>query len=171
VRRWWPVAAVLVLQLGALAILPLRSASAIASGREITLRTRAYDPFDLLAGPYILLSYEVEETRRQGPNLDLPEDAPVYILVERAEPAWLGIGFAPVHGEGTRDRLWLRATWHAGRPMLDQARRLYGNEEQCREADELLRKAPDEGLVDLAVDEDGNVSPRRLHIAGRTFGN
>ena len=169
-RRWWPVVVVVVLQLGALAVLSLRPASAVASGMEITLRTRAVDPYDPLAGRYIVLRYEIEQT--PSPEAaELVEDEPVYILVERAEPAWLGVQVSTQPSGTSFDSLWLRATWHAGRAVLDEAGRLYLNEEQCREADELLLRAPDQGLVDLAVDEYGNVSPRRLHIAGRTFGS
>jgi hypothetical protein len=163
------VALVVSLQLGALALLALRPARAIASGREITLRTRAVDPFDPLAGRYVVLRYEIEDT---PPSPDAPprEGEPAYLVVEHAELAWTGVSVGAEPAPATPTRLSLRVTWRAGRASLEQAGRLYLNEEQCLEADELLRLAPREGLVDLAVDEEGNATPRRLHIAGRVFG-
>lgn len=167
--RAWPVVLVVVLQLGALALLPLRSARARAGGREITLRTQAVDPFDPLAGRYIVLRYAAERPDQELPYDTFEEGQGVWIVIEESAPAWLGARIAAAHEPATSARLSLRATWRRGRAELEGAGRFYLNEEQCLAADELLSQAPDEGLVDLAVDERGNVSPLRLHIAGRVF--
>lgn len=167
-RSWWPVVLVVVLQLGTLALVPLRAARALASGMELTLRTVAVDPFDPLAGRFIVLRYEVERTEATS-AASFTDGQTVWIVVEPGEPAWRGLDILPVHLPPEPERLSLRATWRAGRPTLDGAGRLYLNEEQCLAADELLRQMPADGLVDLAVDELGNLSPLRLRIAGRVF--
>ncbi len=167
-RSWWPVIAVVVLQLGALAFMPLRSASAIASGREITLATEAVDPFDPLAGRYVVLRYGVERSERRE-AFGIGDT--VWIAVERSEPAWRGLRVTSSPERTLATRVSLRATWNGTRAVLENAGRLYLPEDECLAADELLRADPNAGLVDLAVDEHGNVSPLRLRIGERVFGS
>jgi hypothetical protein len=127
------------------------------------------DPFDPLAGRYIVLHYAAERPDEQLSPDAFDEGQSVWIVVAESAPAWLGVRIAAAHEPPTAERMSLRATWRHGRAELEGAGRFYLNEEQCLAADELLSRAPDEGLVDLAVDARGNVSPLRLRIAERVF--
>lgn len=167
-RSWWPLLLLLGLQLGALAVLPFRPASARSTGEVVRLRTRAVDPFDLLAGRFVVLGYEVEGLVPDE-GVDLAKEQVVWIEVERGEPAWAGRRVVSVPGESSAGRRYLRARWSGGRTSLVNCGRLYLPEAQALEADELLRDAPDRGIVDLAVDSRGNASPLRLWIGDRVF--
>ncbi len=166
--KWWPIVVVLALQLGALALLPQGAAKARASGAEITLRTVAVDPWDPLAGRYVVLRYAVEEPFDGLVGPGVVDGETVWIRVGRSEPSWERTDVTLTPGPWNERQRSLRATWRGGRPELDGASRLYLPEEECLEADRLLRNNP-ESYVDLAVSEDTAV-PLRLRIDERTFG-
>lgn len=157
------------LQLAALALLPFRSARARLFGREITLRTAPVDPFDLLAGRHVVLRYAVEAAGT-AVGQGFEEGQTVWIVVAEGQPAWELVAVAPLPAPPTPGHTSLRATWHLGRPSLEGAGRLYLPEADALEADELVRRSPGDGLVDLVVDEHGNASPRRLRLGTRVFG-
>ena len=168
--RWWPVALIVALQLGALALLPRSASSARTSGSVITLRTRAVDPFDPLAGRFVVLRYRAEEAPADADVRALEGPADVWLRVARGEDGlWTGVAVELEPGPATATERSLRATWDGRRTELVGAGRLYLPEEECLAADAILRERPGEGEVDLAVDASGNVSPLRLRLEGEVF--
>jgi hypothetical protein len=104
---------------------------------------------------------------------ELDEGALVWVIVGRDPHAnlWEGVSVEVAPVAPTPTLRALRATWTGRRAELVGAGRLYLPEEECLEADRLLREQPTSGEVNLAVDEHGNVSPLRLWIQGRKFEN
>ena len=167
-RKCWPLLVILLFQFGTLYLMSRRAASAKFSGVEVQLRTEAYDPFDPLAGRYVQLHYQVE-----GDDSNVPyepeEGEQIWITVQRAEPAWARVGLDLERGAFTIDRVSLRAEWRQGRARIPNASRLYMQEELCLEADELLRRDANAGIVTLGVDEAGNAIPKSLKLGNRIF--
>jgi uncharacterized membrane-anchored protein len=171
--RWWPLGVVLAVQLGVLAIVPARHVRARAFGTPVTLRTRPFDPFDVLSGYYVDLHYEVElraataltpaqrESLRQG---DL-----VWVTLRRAEPAWEfeSVALSEPEQKQRDDRVAVPAEYEGVSSLrLVGARRLYVPETQREEADQVRGEA----LVDARVGPDGTVALLRMRIGGKVFG-
>ena len=168
--RWWPVALIVVLQLGALALLPRDASSARASGVEITLATRAVDPFDPLAGRFVVLRYRAEEAPPSAGVRELDDSTEVWLRVARGEDGiWAGVSVDREPGAATATERSLHARWDGHRAELVGAGRLYLPEEECLAADALLSERRGDGEVDLAVDASGNASPLRLRLGDEVF--
>ncbi|HET6204193.1 MAG TPA: GDYXXLXY domain-containing protein [Planctomycetota bacterium] len=167
-RRHVGIAAVLLAQTGLLVAIPLRTVRARLSGTEVTLETEPVDPFDPLSGYYATLAYLAE--RPTGPAGEFHENEPVWVTVERGEPAWKPFSVTRERPAPAADRVSLRGRWERGRGRIEGASRFYISEERREEVGSLLRQARQRALVDLRVGEDGTPGLLRLHVAGKTFG-
>jgi hypothetical protein len=163
VVKLWPLAVVLVAQLGILAIVPARHMRARVSGTRVTLRTVPFDPYDVLSGYYVRLRYEVEEKAQAARPRDLKSRDLVWIEVRHAEPAWEFVGV-------TRERptgVVLPARWTGSRFEIVGARRLYIPESQRKDANNVSGRA----LIDARVGSDGTVALIRMRSGELTFGD
>lgn len=158
-RSWWRLWVVLTVQLAILVAVPARQALARLRGTTLTLRTVPVDPFDVLAGHYVTLAYEVERvpTRLAEPGLQ-PGDR-VWVTVAQGQPAWTLVSVTRERPAPASGRASMRARWKWGGPdqgqvELDGAGRLYVTEERGRALD-ARRGGRRESLVDLRVGEDG----------------
>ena len=89
--RFWLA---LLLQVGLVAAIPARKALTLATGTTIYLQVAPVDPYDLLRGRYIALSY----TLAQSPELEkLPGWSP-----ELSKPGILYLRLAPPNGDPAR---------------------------------------------------------------------
>ncbi|MCZ6786954.1 MAG: GDYXXLXY domain-containing protein [Planctomycetota bacterium] len=165
--RLWPLGIVLVAQVGILAIVPARHVRARVSGTRITLRTVPFDPYDVMSGYYVRLSYEVEEKARRAGLEDLEKRDLAWIEVRRAEPAWEFVAVTRDRPAGRADTVALPARWTGGRFEIVGARRLYIPESQRERADEAAGRA----LVDARVGSDGTVALIRMRFGELTFGD
>lgn len=171
--RWWPLGIVLAVQVGVLSIVPARHLAARGFGTKITLRTRPFDPFDVLSGYYVDLRYEVEMAAAAALSEEqrekLREGSEVWVTLRRAEPAW---EFFSVSLERptlrNRDDFVAVPAAHDGISMLRfvGARRLYVPETQRSEAEQVRGNA----LVDARVGRDGTIALLRMRVGGKTFG-
>ncbi len=158
-RRWLRLAAVLAVQLGILVAVPFRQVLARLHGTTVTLRTAPVDPFDVLAGHYVTLAYEVERVPpHRAPN-DLRPGEQVWLNVARGEPAWTLESVTRERPAPASGRASIRARWRwggeeGGTAELEGAGRFYVTEERGRELD-ARRWGRRESLVDLRVGEDG----------------
>ena len=163
-------------QLIVLALVPWRQVAATASGRTITLRTAPVDPFDPLTGPFVRLSYECEAVPRErsGQVSRVAEGKRLWVIVERAEPAWRPVDV--VTGEQpqpTSNTAVIAATWRHGRARLDGGGRFYLPQEQATEVEAAMGWRPDgraEALVDADVDAAGHLRLRRIRVGDRSWG-
>jgi hypothetical protein len=191
------LAAAVGLQLLILALVPARPVLAAWRGQEVTLATAPVDPYDPFSGAYVRLGYEVERPEAGLVPPELEDGQTIYLVVERADPAWRLTAVAVEPPPPSPDRAALRATWRHGVPRLESASRLYLPDERARAAEAALaeqrqrwwhereeaRRALPKGapepesppspraLVDLRVDESGNVRLRRLRVDGQLFGD
>jgi len=172
VRRHWRFAVVLLVQAAILAAMAGRHAAARAWGTAITLRTAPVDPYDILSGYHLVLTYEVEN----APDALLPRGLArgdrLWLLVRRAEPAWELEAVARERPGETPDRVALPARWDPWRrAAIEGADRVYIPETERSRAEKLFRDAGGRGLVDLRVGDDGTIAVLRLRVGGASFGD
>jgi uncharacterized membrane-anchored protein len=163
------LAAVLALQVAILAAIPLRQVRARLGGTVVTLETVPFDPYDVLSGYYATLRYAAEAPPGLAEaRLDTGDTA--YILVELGEPAWRAVGVARERPATTASgRAALRAVMTRRGLEIVSGGRFYVPESRRAAVDEALRTRRGQALVDLRVDEDGNVALLRLRDGERVL--
>lgn len=163
-RKYIRLAVVLVVQLAILVAIPARQVLARLRGTSLTLRTAPVDPFDVLAGHYVTLSYEVERGSARQPGLT--EGERVWLTVSKAEPAWTLVSVTRDRPAPESGQVSIRARWQrSGGARIEDASRLYVTEEQGKAVD-ARRGNRETALVDLRVDEDGTPAVVRLRGPG-----
>jgi uncharacterized membrane-anchored protein len=165
-RRSWPLVAVVVLQLGILAAIPLRQARALLAGTEVTLETMPVDPYDLLSGYYVTLRYRAEEAPRAAGL----SDGEAWLLLAPGSPAWSGLEVRPGRPAPAPGQVAIRVEVERGRVRIPSAGRFYVPAARRGEVDQALRTVRSAALVDLKVGEDGSVALLRLHAGAVTVG-
>ncbi|HTN52045.1 MAG TPA: GDYXXLXY domain-containing protein [Anaeromyxobacter sp.] len=165
-RRSWPLGAVVLLQLGILAAIPLRQARARLAGTEVTLETMPVDPYDLLSGYYVTLRYRAEEAPRAA---GLGEGE-AWLVLAPGSPAWSGVEVRAGRPVPAPGQVAIRVEVERGRVRIPSAGRFYVPEARRHEVDEALRAVRSAALVDLKVGEDGSVALLRLRAGAVTIG-
>jgi hypothetical protein len=167
-RRHWPIAVVLLVQLSILAFVPAARIAARMSGTRVSLRTAPVDPYDPLSGYYMVLTYEVERRASEAAPVVVRRRDRFWLTVRRGEDGWTFDGLSRERPDVGGDRVALPARWNGRRMELVGAGRLFIPEAQRERAEELNRSG--RGTVDLAVGADGTIAVLRLHLGGETFG-
>ena len=165
-RRHWPIAVVLLAQLGILGVVPARHVRARLTGVAVTLRTEPVDPYDILAGYYVTLDYQVEHeaARQMGTP---PADGSVWwLVVRRADPAWEFVSVVRERPEPSADTVALKAKWRHRDFEIVGAGRLYVPETKRKEADRGRTPA----LVDMKVGPDGTIALLRMRMGNEVYG-
>ena len=166
------VLAVLV-QLGILALAPAEKIMIRSSGRTVTLETRPVDPYDVLRGYYMTLSYEISQPLGAVFHRKERGDVKYTVLVrgddgiwrplalEDAMPADLGEDRAVI--KGRVDKRWGRGS------VVYGIEKYFVPEAMRREIEQAIRDEGERILVDVAVDDDGDASVLRLRVGDRTY--
>lgn len=165
--RLWAIALTVVVQVGILAVIPARAILARSDGVKITLRTRPFDPYDAFVGYHERLAYEVEFP---PPAEGFKEGEPVWITVEKADPAWTLVSVTREKPPAAPDRVPIRAAYGKSRCVLEGAGVVYVPESRREEADRKMREAEGKALVDLLIDKRGTAYVLRLRVGPTTFG-
>ncbi len=170
------LAAVVAVQIAILAAVPASQVKARISGTDVTLATGPIDPFDPFAGHHVILSYLVERPGIGQAPTGLGPGDPVFVTVARAEPAWTLVSITRERPAPSSGHASLRARWgRFGRAEIDSARRFYLPEEKARRVQDAMnalarQRASATGLVDMRVDEAGNVALLRLRVGDVSVG-
>ena len=162
------IAVVLLVQIGILVAIPFRAARARLTGTAITLETGPVDPFDPLSGYYVTLDYVAERPPESTESFRVGE--PLWVTVEKGEPAWKPISVTRERPAPSANRVSLRGRFDGGRARIEEASRFFIPEDRRTEVDDLLRAARQHALVDLRVGEDGTPAPVRLRVGGKSIG-
>ena len=162
-----PLLAVLGLELLLLGSVPAEQLLALAAGDDVVLATRPVDPYDLLAGYYATLGYEIEDAPAELLPPGLGDDERLWLTIERAEPAWRLVAVTRARPDPAPDRATLRARRRHGRVELEELKRFYVPEGQRYDATSAARG---KGLVDAKVGPGGAAALLRLRVGDRTFG-
>ncbi len=168
-----PFIAAIALQLLILIAIPMKKVIARMSGARIVLKTRPVDPYNIMSGYYVTLSYEVERPEQpDAPLRKRKQNATAWVVVEPAQPAWRFVKVVDQKpSQLPADQVAIRAKWRgSSRLRLEGAGRLYIPEDQRKDVERLMRERGREGLVELAISEDGEAAVIKLDIGGRSFG-
>jgi hypothetical protein len=170
-RRHWPIALVLLVQVGILAAIAGRHAAVREWGAAVTLRTAPVDPYDVLSGYYLVFRYEVERLPDPLRPAGLSTGDRLWLVVRRGEPAWELEAVSRERPPEAADRVAIPARWEGGRAKIEGADRVYLPETSREAAEKVSRDAGGVGLVDLRVGGDGTVAVLRIRIGGTSFGD
>ncbi len=163
-RSWIRLAVVLVVQLAILVVVPVGQVRARNRGTPITLRTAPVDPFDVLAGRYVTLAYEVESVSAQHRSSTFRDRQLVWLTVAEGDPVWTFVSVTAERPAPVPGQVSIRARWDRWRARLEDASRFYVTEEVGRAVDARPRGQAD--LIDLRVAEDGTPAVMRLRGPG-----
>jgi len=156
-----------------LAVAPAEKIMIRAEGRVVTLRTRPVDPYDVLRGYYMTLSYEVSEPPGFSAK-DEERGARKYTVIAAGEdgvwsavscgyepPAELAEGQALLKGRVTLSR--------RDGPIVYGIEKYFVPEETRREIEDAIRGQQQRIRVDVAVDSDGDAAVLRLHVGDKVY--
>jgi uncharacterized membrane-anchored protein len=163
-RRWIRLAVVLAVQVAILVAVPARQVRARLRGTSVTLRTAPLDPFDVLAGHFVTLAYEVERASAGSAEPGLHEGEHVWLTVAQGDPAWTLVSVTRDRPAPASGQVSIRARWGRWGARLEDASRLYVSEERGKAVDARGRGGGD--LVDVRVAEDGTPAVMRLRGPG-----
>lgn len=168
------------LQLVILALVPAKKVKAYYTGREIKLATAQYDPYDVMKGHYVALSYEINERARfdvfraetSPPRTEFPDGRRVYMILAVdaagiARPVRVAERAADIRpGEffiaGTGRRWWIE--YGLERFYMPEERR-----DEINAAIAAARGDTDALLGVVRLDADGDAVLTALEIRGKRY--
>jgi uncharacterized membrane-anchored protein len=176
-KTLWAFAAAVALQLAVLAAVPAPQAYTRLTGRTVILKTAPVDPYDVMSGYYVTLSYEISNLSRVsgGKALESKEDASdreavtVYVVLrEGADGVWEAESVQESWPDVPADRVVLkgRFRWR----LIEYGIERFFIPETAREAVEKDLRANREGArVEVKVDSFGRAALVRLLIGDRVY--
>lgn len=163
--------AALALQLAIIGAIPARKVMTIARGREITLKVQPIDPYSIMSGYYVVLSYRISRDSSFPTPPELLPGSPCYAVVEKDEEGfWNPVELSkelPTYLP--RNRAVLSGTFEQGGTIRYGIENFYIPETRRSEIADDLRRNPDKAVVDVSVDESGGAVLRRLRIENRIY--
>jgi uncharacterized membrane-anchored protein len=161
----------ITLQLAILGAIPARKVMTIARGREVTLQVQPVDPYSIMSGYYVVLSFSISRQSSFATPPELLPGSPCYAIVEKdADGIWKPVELAqdaPTYLP--KNRAVLSGTFEQGNVIRYGIENFYIPESRREEIADDLRKNPDKAVVDVSVDENGGAVLRRLRIEQRVY--
>ncbi len=170
-RKHWLFLLAVLVQTAILAVVPASRIHTLMTGRTIFLKTAPVDPYDIMAGYYVTLRYEIGNLSKVPGYSNEGVEGPVYIfLTEGSDGAWQATrvdkkkpaadaASKGVFIQGTR-------TWNGA---LYGIERYYIPEGKGQEIEEALRKHRNETRVEVRVDSSGHAALVSLHIGSKVY--
>ncbi|MFZ2961122.1 MAG: GDYXXLXY domain-containing protein [Candidatus Ozemobacteraceae bacterium] len=167
------VAAVLF-QILILIAVPAQKMNTLLFGRTIFLQVSPVDPYSIMSGYYVTLSYDIQRLEKissEGERLERENCRDFYVTVEeRPDGVWKAIA-AERQNPGKRPEN--QAILHGniqrwGRPSFG-IEEFYIPEERRREISEDLQKNRNKARVEVRVDDAGNAVLVSLRIEDRVY--
>ena len=164
--RFWFCAAVGV-QLAILALVPAQKLGAVLFGRTIVLRTRPVDPYDIMSGYYVTLSYDISRPRGM-PSVQDGETVYV-VLVEGRGGVWEArSAHAAWPGDVPEGAVVIRG--RAQHRNIDYGIESYYIPEEMRdEIEDGLRRLRGRAKVEVKVGPLGGMHISRLLVGDRVY--
>jgi uncharacterized membrane-anchored protein len=179
-QRIWFIIAVVV-QLLILAAVPAQKIRIRKTGKLVTLKTAPVDPYSIMSGYYVTLTYDISRPFvPTGPPWSQPDHKPDWFTWPDSKPIWV------VLKEG-HDQIWYAHSIHQNQPQSPpdgsviikgkkkHHRILYAIEsyfipENARDKVESdLRTYPDQARAEVKIDARGNAALIKLLIQDRVY--
>jgi uncharacterized membrane-anchored protein len=172
-KTLWAFAAAVALQLAVLAAVPAPQVYTRLTGRTVILKTAPIDPYDVMSGYYVTLSYEISNPRRiAGGEAFLKGEnaAAVYVaLREGADGVWEAESVHDAWPDVPPDRVIIKGRGlHYS--LIEYGIERFFIPETAREAVEKdLRANREAARVEVKVDSFGRAALLRLLIGDRVY--
>lgn len=169
-RTHWLFAVAVALQVIIVVAVPASRAYTLLTGETVFLKTSPVDPYDIMSGYHVILSYAISR-RNDLPNKpDLKRGERVYVVLKEGDdgfwhaetassqwPKTLPSGAVVIKGKSTGWR-------------IDYGiERYFIPEGMGREIEEGLRANRETTRIEVKVDSFGNAALVRLHIGDKTY--
>ena len=161
----------LAVQVAILGAIPFRKVRTIARGREVTLKVQPVDPYSIMSGYYVILSFSISRPSSFATPPELLPGTICYAIVERGEDGiWIPVELAlESPSDLPANRAVLIGTYEHNHTIRYDIENFYIPEARRQEIEQDLRKNPDKVLVDVKVDESGDSILQRLRIDARVY--
>ncbi|MEO0406570.1 MAG: GDYXXLXY domain-containing protein [Cyanobacteria bacterium P01_A01_bin.135] len=184
-HRRWAFWLPLVLQLGLILAAPARAIYTHTTGETVLLQTAPVDPYDLLRGYYVTLSYQISasDTLDELPGwqeikeADRQSNLPLYVVLAPPEGAsgdqpWTPVSISRDRPQLSSGQVALRGTYQWGRVVYG-LERYYIPEDQRGEINERIRQQhlsePEAYLIEVKVDARGQSAPVSLWVGEKNY--
>jgi len=172
-RKHWPFILAVVLQVLIVAAVPATRLPVLLSGRTVLLKTAPVDPYDILSGYHVVLSYEISAPDRLDRLPGTPYfqrgDRACVVLKEGPDGVW---GAVRASGEWPKD---VKPDEVVIKGRYDGRRIVYGIEHyfipegKGAEIEQGLRTERARTRVEVKVDGFGHAALVRLHVGDKTY--
>lgn len=169
-KRHWPFIAAVALQALIVAAVAAPRAETLLIGKTVFLRTMPVDPYDILSGYHVVLSYEISDPPWPGGKPELRPGEPIYVvLMPGKDGVW--------HAESAALRRPATVPSDAVviKGKADGRRVRYGIESyfipegKGKEIEEGLRAQRQRARMEVKVDSFGNSALVRMHVGDKTY--
>jgi uncharacterized membrane-anchored protein len=175
IKAHWAFIVAVALQVVIVAAVPARVSFTRFTGKTVFLKTAPIDPYDIMSGYYVTLSYEIsiEENLPPGPGLDqgLKSGQHVYIVLQEGEDGiWDAIRASTRWPEDVPSgAVVIKGEKRRRRGIEFGIESYYIPEGKGEEIEAGLLGNRDTTRVEVKVDRFGNAALIRLHIGGVTY--
>ncbi|MBF0501021.1 MAG: GDYXXLXY domain-containing protein [Candidatus Riflebacteria bacterium] len=167
------IAAVLV-QLLILIAVPAQKMKSLYFGRTIFLQVAPVDPYSIMSGYYVTLSYDIQRLDKissDAARLDQEHFRDVYVTVEEHKNGlWEAVsaeGYPP--GKLSENQVFLHGNFRQWRRVTFGIEDFYIPEGRRKEINDDLQKNRDKARVEVKVDDAGNAVLVSLRIEDRVY--
>ncbi|HOT29567.1 MAG TPA: GDYXXLXY domain-containing protein [Candidatus Ozemobacteraceae bacterium] len=162
-------AAAVALQVLILVMVPMQQIRSLVIGRTIELAVEPVDPYSIMKGYFVTLSYSVCRPERfSSRGVDLRDGQTVYAVVEEGDDGlWVPVSLMtspPRHLE--RGRIFLKGRRTGWRGISYGIEEYSIPEARRGDVDRALRQHMDKARVRVKVDDEGNAALESLIING-----
>ncbi len=167
---WFALA--LALQIVILVGVPAQKLIALRTGRSVVLKVRPVDPYDILSGYYVTLSYDISRSDSFATKVEASPGATVFAVVEQqADGVWQPMELTdslPANLPDNRAAIRGKMMYGSIEYGIEQ---FFIPETKRTAIEEDLRKHLDQARVEVKVDGQGNAALVKLMIEDRVYGN
>jgi uncharacterized membrane-anchored protein len=177
-KTLWAFAGAVALQLAVLAAVPAPQAYTRLTGRTVILKTAPVDPYDVMSGYYVTLSYEISNLSRiSGGNAfvnkkDATDGEPIAVYVvlrEGTDGVWAAESVHDSWPDVPADRVVIKGLYRYWMPMEFGIERFFIPETAREAVEKDLREHREGARVEVKVDSFGRAALMRLRIGDRVY--
>jgi len=169
-RKTLLFAAAVACQILILIAMPARQAYTRATGRSVILKVQPVDPYNILSGYYVTLSYDISSRASFPDAPKLNKGDTVYAVIEQqSDGSWQPVSLntsLPRNLSPNQVFIEGRALWSTIDYGIEE---FYIPEENRKEIEQALQKSIDQARVEVKVDSGGNAALVRLIVDDRTY--
>jgi uncharacterized membrane-anchored protein len=166
-------AGAVLVQVLILAAVPGQKMYTLLTGRTVVLRTAPVDPYDILSGYYVTLSYEISRFANVPGSaaFDGQEDGtPLYVVLCQGEDGfWQAESVHPARPDVAADRIVIKGRKESWRTIEYGIETYYIPEAARGTIEDDLRRRARDARIEVKVDRFGRAALVRLLIGDRVY--